>query len=290
MNTTDLTSIIINTLNSIFESLFSSIDNSLYELLDQLVFINPNILNDTFFIKIFGTSSTNGILLLSNSLLIGIIIYYSAKLLFSSLTFTQIESPSQFIFKFLIFAIFMNSSFFIIEQILNLNNYLCDILRSFGEDLFGKEICFKTLITEINNNLSIEENIDIFTIDGLIKGTLTISLLNLLFSYSMRYILIKVFILLSPFAFLSLSLDSTSHFFKSWYKSLFSLLFIQVFVSIVLILLFSIDYSKNNIFNKFIYLGGIYTLIKSNSIVNELFGGISTTVQNSINSIKLFNK
>ena len=290
MNPTDLTSIIINTLNSIFESLFSSIDNTLYEILDNLVFINPNIINDNFFLKIFGTSSTNGMLLISNSLLIGILIYYSAKYLFSNFTFTKIESPGQFIFKFIIFAVFMNSSFFLIEQILNFNNYLCELIRSFGEDLFGKEICFKTLINEINTNLSIVQSIDIFTIDGLIKGTLTISLLNLLFSYSMRYILIKVFILLSPFAFLSLSLDSTSHFFKSWYRSLFSLLFIQILVSIILLLLFAIDYSKDNIFNKIIYLGGIYALIKSNSIVNELFGGISTTIQNSISSLKLLNK
>lgn len=290
MNPTDLTSIIINTLNSIFESLFSSIDNTLYEILDNLVFINPNLINDNFFLKIFGTSSTNGMLLISNSLLIGILIYYSAKYLFSNFTFTKIESPGQFIFKFIIFAIFMNSSFFLIEQILNFNNYLCELIRSFGEDLFGKEICFKTLINEINTNLSIVQSIDIFTIDGLIKGTLTISLLNLFFSYSMRYILIKVFILLSPFAFLSLSLDSTSHFFKSWYKSLFSLLFIQILVSIILLLLFAIDYSKDNIFNKIIYLGGIYALIKSNSIVNELFGGISTTIQNSISSLKLLNK
>ena len=290
MNSTDVTSIIINTLNSIFESLFSSIDNTLYEILDNLVFINPNILNDTYFLKIFGTSSTNGMLLLSNSLLVGMLIYYASKYLFSNFSFSKIESPWQFIFKFIIFAIFMNGSFFIIEQILNLNNYLSEIIRSFGEDLFEKQICFKTLISEINNNLSIVENVDIFTIDGLIKGTLTISLLNLLFSYSMRYVLIKVFILLSPFAFLSLTMDSTSHFFKSWYKSLFSLLFIQILVSIVLVLLFAIDYSKDNIFNKFIYLGGIYVLIKSNSIVNELFGGISTTIQNSISSLKLFNK
>ena len=185
----------------------------------------------------------------------------------------------------------MNGSFFIVEQILTLNFNICSLIKGLGEDLFGKNICFTELIKEINSNLSItENNIDIFTLDGLIQGTLNISLLNLVFSYSLRYVMIKIFVLLSPFAFLSLTLESTSHFFKSWYRSLFSLLFIQILVAIVILLLFSMDYSKENLINKFIYMGGIYALIRANSIVRELLGGISTSVQSGITSLKLVNK
>ena len=69
-NTSEITTNIINTINTIFANLFSSIDNSLYEILDNLVFINSDILTDKYFNKIFGTSSNNGILLIGNSLLI----------------------------------------------------------------------------------------------------------------------------------------------------------------------------------------------------------------------------
>ena len=290
-NQADITENIINTINKIFENLFSSVDNSLYEVLDNLVFVDKNILNDKYFGKLFGTSTANGILLISNSLLIGIIIYYAARYMFSNFTYEKTENPFQFIFKCIIFGICMNYSFFIIEQILDLNNNVCSLIKEIGEDLWNKKICFTNLITEINENLSINKNnIDIFTLDGLIKGTLTVSLLNLVFSYSLRYIMIKIFILLSPFAFLSLILNNTSHFFKSWYKNLFSLLFIQLIVSIILLLLFSMDYTKENLINKFIYIGGIYALIRSNSIVKELFGGISTTVQSGINNLKSFSK
>lgn len=290
-NQADITENIINTINKIFENLFSSVDNSLYEVLDNLVFVDKNILNDKYFGKLFGTSTANGILLISNSLLIGIIIYYAARYMFSNFTYEKTENPFQFIFKFIIFGICMNYSFFIIEQILDLNNNVCSLIKEIGEDLWNKKICFTNLITEINENLSINKNnIDIFTLDGLIKGTLTVSLLNLVFSYSLRYIMIKIFILLSPFAFLSLILNNTSHFFKSWYKNLFSLLFIQLIVSIILLLLFSMDYTKENLINKFIYIGGIYALIRSNSIVKELFGGISTTVQSGINNLKSFSE
>lgn len=286
-NTAEITKNIIETINTIFKNLFASIDSNLYDVLDNIVFVNKDILTDTYFSKIFGLSSTNGILLVANSLLIGFLLYYSARYMLSNFTYSKIENPVQFVFKCIIFGIAMNSSFFIIEQVLNLNFGVCELIRSIGQDLFGKEVCFNELLNEINQNLAMNtENIDIFTIDGLIKGTVTVSFMNLVLSYSLRYVIIKVLILLAPFAFLSLILENTAHFFKSWYRSLFSLLFIQIIVAIVLLLLFSMDYTKANLLNKFIYIGGIYALIRANSMVKELFGGISTSVQSGVSRLK----
>ena len=141
------------------------------------------------------------------------------------------------------------------------------------------------LINIINNNIYINTtSTDIFSFDGITKGILSLSLLNLVLSYSFRYIMIKLFVLLSPFAILSLSLESTSWFFKSWIKNLFSLLFIQIIISLDLLILFSVDYSSNNIFNKFIYIGGLYALIKANSFVREFVGSISTTISQNVNN------
>ena len=100
--------------------------------------------------------------------------------------------------------------------------------------------------------------------------------------------MIKVFVLLAPFAFLSLSLNSTSWFFKSWLKNLFSLLSIQIIVSLVLLILFSLDYSSTNLFNKFIYVGGIYALIRANSFVREFIGGVSTNISQSVKGFSNF--
>ena len=136
----------------------------------------------------------------------------------------------------------------------------------------------------VPNNISVIIENNIFSVDGLIKSTLSISLLSLVFSYSLRYIMVKVFVLLAPFAFISLSLDSTSWFFKSWFKNLFSLLFIQIIVSLVLLILFSLDYSSTNLFNKFIYIGGIYALIRANTFVRQFIGGISTDISQSARS------
>ena len=194
-----------------------------------------------------------------------------------------------FIFKLIIYGIFMNFSFFLMNLLLDLNSNVSLAIRNLGEILFNKNICFSELINVINSNIAINTNsVNIFSIDGLIKGTLSLSLLNLVLSYSFRYIMIKVFILLSPFAILSLTLNSTSWFFKTWFKNLFSLLFIQNIVAIILLILFSINYSQNNLFVKILYIGGIYSLIKANSFVKEFLGGISTNISQIVNNFSNF--
>lgn len=288
-NNTEITQTIINTINTIFESLFASIDNNLYSVLDNITFIGPNILSDKNFEKIFGTSTSNGILLIANSLLLGFILYYAIRYLISHLTYSNVENPFGFIMKMVIFGICMNFSFFIIEKFLDLNFNITLAIRSLGENLFNKNICFSELISTVNTSMSINtSSINIFSVDGLIKGTLSISLLNLVFSYSLRYIMLKIFVLLTPFAFLSLTMNSTSWFFKSWIRNFFSLLFIQIIVALVLVILFSLDFSSKNLLNQFIYVGGIYALIKANSFVREFIGGISTEVAQTVQNFSGF--
>ena len=286
---TNMSQVVIDTINTIFSNLFKSIDTNLFKVLDDLTFVNSNILNDKYFGKIFGTSSTNGILLIANALLIGYILYYAIKYLSSNFTFSKIENPTQFIFKLIIFGIAMNSSYFIIQQILDINSSISSAIRSIGEDLFKQNICFSNLIKSINSNLKIiDDNLNVFSVDGLIKGTTTISLVNLVTVYALRYVTIKILVLISPFAILSLSMENTSVFFKLWLRNLLSMLFIQIVVSIVLLILFSVDYNSKDLMVKFIYVGGIYSLIRANSFVKEFMMGvgISTNVQGNIGLVK----
>ena len=285
-NNSNITTNIIDAINTILNTLFSSIDNNVYSVLDDITFINSDIITDSYFEKILGTSTSNGILLISNSLLFGFLLYYAIKYLFAHFTYQLVERPTQFIFKIIIWVICINFSYFFIEQILNFVSNISLAIRGIGENLFHKNICFSELILEINNNISVNtSSLDVFSLDGIIKASLTMSLLNLVFTYSFRYVMIKIFILLTPFALLSLTLENTSWFFKSWSRNLFSLLFIQIIVSIVLLILFSMDYSSNNLMTKFIYIGAIYALIKSNSFVRDFIGGVSTTFTQNVENI-----
>ena len=285
-NYSNITTNIIDAINTILGNLFSSIDNNIYNVLDDVTFISSDIIADSYFEKILGTSTSNGILLISNSLLFGFLLYYSLKYLFSHFTYMQIERPSQFIFKAIIFGICVNFSYFFIEEFLNFVSNISLAIRGIGESLFHKNICFSELILEINNDVSVtSSSLDIFSLEGLLKASLSISLLNLVFTYSFRYVMIKIFILLTPFAILSLILENTSWFFKSWIRNLFSLVFIQIIVAIVLLLLFAMDYSSNNLMTKFIYIGAIYALIQSNSFVRDFIGGVSTTFSQNVENL-----
>ena len=182
-NSTEITQVIIDTINTIFENLFSSIDNNLYSILDDITFIDSDILQDKNFENLFGTSTSNGILLIANSFLLAFILYYAIRYLMAHFTYTQTEAPFSFIIKLVLCGIAMNGSFFIIEFVINLNSNISLAIRNLGESLFHKNVCFSELITIINANMSIDTNsLNIFSLDGLIKGTLSISLLNLIFS------------------------------------------------------------------------------------------------------------
>lgn len=281
---------ITETINNLFSNLFSSIDNSLYSVLDDLLFINSDILENKYINKIFG-SSTSGLLLICNSLLIGFFIYYGFKLLLSYITFSEVQRPSQFIFKLFLCALSANCSLFIVQIIINLLSNISLTIREVGEIVFNKNICLSSFIQEINSTIyQGNSSLDVFTISGLSKSLISIGLLNLAVSYSLRYIMIKVFIYLSPFAFISLVNNSTSWIFKSWFKLFLSMLVLQIIVPIILLIAFSVDYNSSDIFSKLIYIGTIYSLIKANSYVKEFMGGLSTDVNLGISGFKnMFN-
>lgn len=284
---------IISTINSLFGNLFSSIDQTIYSALDNITFINVNILNSYYFEKFLGTNTSSGILLIANSLLIGFILYYSVMYLLSSFNIVQstLPSPSQFFFKLLIGGLLMNSSFFICQGIISINSLLSNAIRTIGHEQLDVTICFSELINKLNSIISQEASTtNIFSIDGILKLIFSISFFNIIFSYSVRYIMIKIFILLSPIAFLTLSTPSTSVFFKSWLKSLLALLFVELLASLILIIMFSITYSSTDITSKLLLVGSIFALIKSNSYIRDFIGGISTDVTDNMYLLRSFIK
>jgi len=285
-NYSNITSTILEAINTILGNLFSSIDNNIYTILDDITFISSDILYDSYFEKLLGTSASNGILLISNALLFGFILYYAIKYLLAHFTYKPTERPTQFLIKAVIFGICINFSYFIVEKILYINYLISSSICEIGKNIFNINISFSNLILELNSIISIEQSsFNIFSVDGLIKSFISLGLFNLVFSYSLRYILIKVFILITPFAILTLINHSTSWFFKTWLRSFLSLLLLQSFVGIILIIIFSLNFNSQDLFSKFLYIGGIYSLSKANSYIKELIGGISTDISTNFNGI-----
>ncbi len=281
MEQSEIVNIIIETINSIFSNLFSSIDNNVYSYLDTFTFVDSNIINNSFFEKLLGSDGKNGILYLTDALLLGIIIYYAISYSYSTFTGNNVEKPTQFVFKMVIVGIFVNSSYFLCEQVLNINYLISGSIQDIGESVVGKDITFSSLIQSLNSVISVGENsFDLFSFDGIIKGFISVGLLNILISYSLRYIIIQVFVLTTPLAILSLINTSSYWIFKAWARAFFSLLLLQSFVALILIVMLALDSS-----NKLLLIGAIYALMRANTFMREILGGVSVDVSSNISSI-----
>lgn len=282
MEQSEIIDLIIETINTIFNNVFSSIDNNIYTNLDKVAFIDSSILSNSFFEKILGLNGKNGLLYITDALLLGITIFYCVKFYLSHFTESNIEKPYQFIFKLLIFSILINFSYFLMEKVLYLNNLFSSSIQEIGKNILGSEISFSELVSKLNTTISIggSSTLDIFSLDGILKSFISIGLVNLLFTYSLRYVLVEVLILFSPFALLSLINSSTMWIFRSWAKCLFSLLILQSFFPLIIMIIFSIDEQ-----NKILIVSGILLLTKINSYVREIFGGLCVDVSGRFTNI-----
>lgn len=286
-NEVNIIEVVKETVNSLCNSLFDSINNSVFPLLDDIVFINSDITNSSHMNNLIGTSISNGVLILANSLLFAFVLYYAIRLILSYFTGNNIDPPYKFFIKAVLVAIFMNFSLslcsFLIDSTYQISSFFCAL----GEDLFGKEISFITFTNELKKTLNV--NSDIFSLNGILASTLYISSFSLIINFSLRYVLIKILIILSPFVLLCLINQTTESFFKSWFKCFFSLLILQVIVSIILLLSFTlVNETANPLFNNILLVGAINALLKANEFVKELIGGlgINANIQNGITNIK----
>ncbi len=284
--TINLTTLICDSLNHIFFKIFSSIDSTIYSNLDNILFLHTDIIHDNKFEQLFGTNIANGFLLLANSFILGILIFYLLHYAISHLIYSKIDSPYQFIFKSIIFIACMNSSLWICEGMIEFVATISDFIRKTGSSISGSEINFSHFIHHINSTLypSIQ-NFNIFSFDGLLKLCSSIGIVYILFTYSIRYVLLKILVLLSPFAFASLICNRLDGFFKSWLKQFLVLLCMQIFVAILLTLGFCLQFSNVDILSKLTYFATIAIIAKSNFHVKELFAYFYQYSHNQLKNI-----
>lgn len=285
--TIDISKVILETTNSICTSFLESIDSKIYDLLDKTIFIDSSITQDSYFEAIFGTAPTKGVLVLANCLLIAFVLYYCIRLITSQFSGAENESPGRFFLRVIISAILMNCSLELCNILINGANQISSIFISIGSDLFKTEISFQSLINTLSSTSS--KDFNIFSLNGILAATLSISAITLLANFAFRYILVKLLILTAPFAFLCFSNKTTEPFLKSWYRTFLTMLLIQIVISVLLIIPYAILKDRaDQTFNQILLIGSISALLKSSQIVKEFFGGIgiNSNFQAGISGIK----
>lgn len=142
-----LTNLLIYIINNIFSNLFSSINSNITNFLDKLVFVSPDITSDLM--QIIGTNSHSGVILICNSLVYGFLLYYAFSYLLSHLTFSQVERPTQFIFKLLLCVIALNASYFLCSFLIFICSYTSSMIQDIGNYYFNYEISFSSFLSNI---------------------------------------------------------------------------------------------------------------------------------------------
>ena len=285
----NITEIILETINSLCQSLFSSIDNAIFPLLDDLIFIDSNITETSYLERIMGQNVNTGLLVLANALLLAFVLYYAIRRFTAFFNGQEVESPYKFVVRAIFICILMNFSLSICSGIVSFSHEITDFICGLGNNIFKKEMSFSSLINELSGKQTSAFNI--FSIDGILTSMLSISSFSLVINFTFRYILTKVLILLSPFAFLCLLNQTTKGFFHSWYKSFLSLLLVQIIVALILLLPFAIlKEASSTIFSKLLLIGSVYALLKANQFVKEFINGtgISTDFNSGVSRNKIF--
>ena len=270
-----------------FSNLLSSINENIDELLDTLVFINSDITKSLTHIV-----GHKGINIICNALIYGIILYYSVQYLLSHITFSHVEKPLQFIFKLLLCAIAFNLSEYLCSALISLCSTVSTIICEMGNYFYDYDISFSGLIKNVfSSDYFTTNSFNLFSFDGLLKSSMSFGLFNLTISYAIRYIMIKVLLVLAPFAILSLSNAKTSVFFKSWFRIFLSLLLLQVFIAIILLVCFVVNDKDGRLISpSLMHIAMLYTLFKANGFMKDLIGGFATDVSTEMSTLSSLYK
>lgn len=272
---------VLNTIQSMTNQIFTSIDDSLIRVLDKFVYIDESLLRESVFF-VFTNKIEITMRVIAESILFGYILYYLIRYLISRITSINrddIENPALFFMKVIFISIAVFYSSYICEMIVGLNN---NISIDFGRNMFpaGNLPKFSNFLKTVNQSfLSGEDNINIFSIDGIFKGFVSFGTLNMTVTFALRYVLLKVLIIISPIAFVSKVFSKTEKMFNMWFKAFISLLLIQHFITLILALGGFLKFNDYSIINKIAYIGIIYALSKSFYLFEKIFGAIAPDVQ-----------
>lgn len=261
-----------------FSNLLSSLNENIEKLLDKLVFIDSDITTTLKFV--LSNNNNVGIYYICNALIYGLLLYYAISYLLSRITFSQAERPTQFVFKLLLCGIALNFSEYLCSALISLCSTISSGICDIGKSLLNCDISFSRLINDVFPNDYFQTNsFSLFSFDGLVKSSMSFGLFSLTVSYAIRYLMIKVLLLIAPFAILSLASSKTSNFFKSWFRNFLAILILQIFIALILLICFIVD-SKDAVFisKPMMHIGMLYTLFKANTFIKELFGGFSIDI------------
>ncbi len=278
--------VISKLISTLINSLLVSVDSNVFSVLDEIVFLKSSYLFDTYFISFF--TKKFSIVTLSEVLIWGFLLYYGIAYLVSFFTSNTFQKPISFITRIFFAAILVRFSMSICEKIIDFFELLTEIVKTLGISMLSFHLSFSVLYERLSNVFLSDLNnpFGLFTFDGILKTFISFCFVNLLFTYAVRFIYVKILILISPLACLSICLDQTFWIFKVWLKNFISQLVIQIVICVILLIIFSLNNMADPLISKLLYVASLICLIRATSFVREFTSGFTSDVTTSFSNIK----
>ena len=256
---------LIANLNEMCKALFNSVDKNAFKYLDELAFLDESKFKTGIELELIGNN----------------INYFIRKIINE-----EMENPYTFIIKSIIAGFFIIYIKDIVLFVISVNNIITKEILNLTQTFFNQRVTFENILIKINETLYVQgEGFNVMSFDGIIKIYLVFGIINLIFEYSLRYVMIKIMFILSPIFVAFKTNRKTEYLYNNWVKGMFGLLFMQNIIAIILVISTRFITSPLIPINKIIYIGMIYALIKVNVFIKEIFGGVSIEVQTPIKNI-----
>jgi len=263
---------ILNSVNILIEKIYKSVEENVYELLDKLVDISPDILKNEPLRYIFDDSEKEGMIFIATSLVLFYVVQYIFLKFVSMYNGKNPENIFKFILRLIICVTLTSCSNYICETVLEINSLFTDLIASLGENITGEELSFNAL-KEVIVDLEKYMGEDCISLDGLIKGFISFGSVTLLINYAVRHVTVTFLILVMPLAIMFSVSPLTKGIFNSWLKLFVINLSMQWIIKLILIIPISVKTTNNDMF-KIIVIGTIYVLYRINMFVKDFLGNI----------------
>lgn len=258
---------ILDDLNNILNIFYSSIKSQGYDFINKISIISPEIFEKEPLKSIFISKNFNNMILILNVIISGIILYYVFKSIISLYSSTSINNIYYFIIKIIIISIISSNSLYICKEVININYVFSDTIKTFLEEVSNKKIDYSFLEDNISTLDDFFNLADKGGINGLKDMIICIYILALIIFFSIRYVVINLCIIISPFIFLCLVSNKSKFIFYFWLKIFVFNLIIQIVNYIVIYV--PVVSKKEDVYIP-ILIGSVIIMFKICQVVGDL--------------------
>ncbi|MDO4282118.1 MAG: hypothetical protein Q4D02_00615 [Clostridia bacterium] len=263
---------IISNLNMFSEKIFKVLEKEVYDILDNIIDVKPDILTKEPLKYFYVEGELNGIVILANALILLYVLHYVLTQIISIYNGKNVENIYHFLIRIIVIGILVNNSYFICGICLKIFDGISSGVDIFCQSYTNKEITFSMLKENIYQIENIEKS-DFLSIEGILKSMVSLGSISILITLSIRYVTVVILLLISPFAIIGLCSNITSGFSKMWLKTLIVNLSMQIFIKLIILIPIVYKDLKSPMY-KVILIGSLYLLYKINSFISSIFAKI----------------